>query len=443
MMEVSLRVRLTAALLGTCGLVWIAATLGTYRDARAGIGRLLDAHLAQAARLLTVQSGHELTELIQDEPRELSGYEQTVILQAWERGTRLILRSATAPASRLSASESGFSDVQVAGREWRVFSSWDREHDVLVQVGEDRSARDALTRRVAASAVLPVLATLPLLGLLVWFVIARGLKPLQQLGIAVSQRSAADLAPIPADRVPAEVKPLVERLNELLARIAASLQAERRFTAHAAHELRTPLAGTRAQAEVARAATGDAQRIAALDQVIQGCDRMARLVEQMLLLARLEEQTAREKLDCRLDLIAREVLAELAPGALARDVNLELRAPVAVCVAGRAELLAVLVRNLVDNAVRHGARNVVVRCLDSPSGARLEVQDDGPGVDESEIGELGRRFFRAAGTTAPGSGIGLTIVRRIAELHGASIKFGRRAPPDSGLRVELQFAPLR
>jgi two-component system sensor histidine kinase QseC len=241
--------------------------------------------------------------------------------------------------------------------------------------------------------------------------------------------------------VPSEVRPLVERLNELFSRIHASVERERAFTADAAHELRTPLAAIRAQAEVARASEDDASRRRALGQVIAGCDRAARLSEQLLTLARLESGEWRERLGpCDLAVVAREVVAELAATAHTRGVALAFVASGPASVRGDAPLLHVLIRNLVDNAVRYGAAGEQVRVSleTQAAGVLLRVEDEGPGIAASERAFVLGRFRRGLGTKESGAGLGLAIVQRIAELHEASLTLAE-GPHGRGLSVLVRF----
>jgi len=437
----SLRRRLLTLLLVSVVFAWAATTLLTYRHAHHELDELLDAHLARSARLLLAQEGDELEEIRLGAPEDPGPYGQEVVVQVWRDGNALVLRSAGAPGSRLSPADAGFSDANVAGRHWRVFSGWDVERRVLVQVAEDHALRERLLAHYTLSGLPALLFGVPLLGVLVWLVVGAAVRPLTQLGHEVSRRGPTDLKPLPDSGAPAEVRPLVERLNGLFARISESMRSERRFTSHAAHELRTPIAAIRAQAEVARDTRDPAARGAALDHVIEGCDRAARLVDQMLLLARIEEQAAQGAPPVtRLDQAAAHVIADLAPAALDQGVSLELATDEAVKVAADAALLEVLLRNLMDNAVRHGGAPgpVTVRCLQRADTAVLEVSDRGPGVGPEEIGQLGRRFYRASSARGPGSGLGLSIVQRIAERCGASVTYGRGAD-GRGLVVEVRF----
>ncbi len=438
----SLRGRLLALLLAGVAAAWLAAAATGYLDARKEINKLLDAHLAQSASLLVAQADLELEEIDADLLETTQQYSLKVAFQIWERGGTLRLRSASAPAERLAQVEHGFSDVKLRGKSWRVFSTWDSRRQHLVQVAEERRARDEIAEDIAEHLLAPLAIALPLLGIFLWLAVTRAVRPVKRLGDEVARRAPDNLSPLVSADAPSEVAPLLDNLNFLFARVTALMESERRFTADAAHELRTPLAAVKAQAQVARASLEDAERQHALDNVIAGCDRATRLVEQLLTLARLEpaELQARRE-PCDLAGIVREVVAALAPHALAKDVEIELDAPAPVEVSGTPELLRVLVRNLVDNAVRYSpARSIVSVALESGPGRRtLAVLDRGPGVPPEERASLGRRFHRVLGTGESGSGLGLSIVKRIAELHDASVEFGE-GEHGRGLRVSVAFS---
>jgi len=438
--EVSLRRKLLVGLLGATAISWLVAAVATYADLHRDIDRLLDAHLRHSARLLIGQSAHEITEISPEDLGELSVYDQLVVFQIWDAETgQLLLRSPEAPARRFSAVARGFSDTQLAGRRWRVFSGSDRERRVLVQVAEDEVARARLIRRLTLNTLAPLVVLLPVLGLLVAWIVRRATGPLARLGDEVAARRAVDLQPLAEAGVPLEAKPVVQRLNELFGRIGMLLDSERRFTSHAAHELRTPVAAVRAQAEVALAATDGATRRAALTHVIEGCDRMARLIDQLLALARIDtDDVSRQFARLRLDELARRELAQLAPAAVQAGGSVAFEASGPVCVHGDATLLAILLRNLVDNAMRHSGPSpaVTVRCAVRDDTAELVVADRGPPIEASDLAQLGRRFFRRAGTVATGSGLGLSIAQRIAALHAGGVQF---EPGAAGRGLTVRF----
>jgi two-component system sensor histidine kinase QseC len=439
----SLRRRLLFALLGSVALVWLATAVFSYFDARHELDELLDAHLAQSVSLLLAQTDRELEseEIDTEHMPQLHQRARSVAIQMWENGGELRLRSAGAPRSRLSQQEEGFSDALIAGKRWRVFSGWDAERHYLVQVGERHESRDEIAASLAKNLLLPLLLALPLLGLLVWFSVTRGLRPLAALGRQVAGRDAGNLGTLDAASIPAEVLPLVENLNRLFGRVAQLIENERRFTADAAHELRTPLAGLKTQAQVARAATNESARTHALDQVIAGCDRASHLVQQLLTLARLDPGEFGGKAEvCDLQALARTAVAELAQFAFSKKVEIDLDEGAAVETTGQAGLIAILLRNLIDNAIRYSPEggNVRVSAAAAGGAATLTVGDQGPGIAAGERDKVGQRFYRILGTEETGSGLGLSIVKRIAELHGASLSLNQ-GEQGKGLSVTVAF----
>jgi two-component system sensor histidine kinase QseC len=437
----SLRRRLLALILGFTAAAWLAVGLYAYVEVRHEAAELLDAHLAQSAALILAQ-GDELDEIDTDHAPLLHREMRRTAFQVWERGRSLKLHSANAPDRRLSEVEEGFSDAVHGGRAWRVFSAWDPEGEFLVQVAERASARASIVQALGKALLWPLIAALPLLAAAIWLGVGRGLQPLANLRRELGRRSATDLASLDASSAPAEIAPLVAELNRLFGRIDDALQRERRLTADAAHELRTPLAALSTQAQVARRASSDATRNEALDAIVLGAERAARLAEQMLTLARLDSGHGEAaKLPVDLRELARDVLADVTPRALARRIDLSLEEGPPVIVEGYAGLLAILVRNLVDNAVRYTPGGGHVRVSVSAHGkqALLEVVDDGPGVPAAELGRLGERFHRLAGQELSGSGLGLSIVERVAELHGGSVRYAAAAG-EKGLLVTVTLA---
>lgn len=437
----SLSRRLLLLSLAAVAVVWVASSIFAVVRVRHEAGELLDAHLVQAAAMLHARVGDDVDESELEHAPELHRYARGLAFQVWEEGRKLRLHSANAPDTRLSPQERGFSDVESGGRVWRVYSSLDRKGRVLVQVAEEGRARDRISGGVAGALLLPMIVALPVLALLIWLALRSGLKPLVVLGRDVAVRDPDNLQPLEAADVPREVGPLVASLNGLFGRLRQSIDHERRFNADAAHELRTPLAGVRAQAEVALGATADAERAHALRQVIAGCDRAARLVDQMLTLARLDPKRTLAG-GARFDLatVARDAIAGIAAAGHARGVDAALDASPAQIV-GDPALVAILLRNLLDNAIRHGpaGTTVEVGVQAVAGGAELVVTDQGPGVPPEERDRLGERFHRVLGTGETGSGLGLSIVRRIAELHHAQVAFGA-APSGRGFAARVRFA---
>jgi two-component system sensor histidine kinase QseC len=367
------------------------------------------------------------------------------MFQVWKNGTTLGLHSQHAPDTPLSTVRDGFSDATIGGARWRVFSTWDDRSRVLVQVAEQNYERDELATAVARNFVVPLAVTLPMLGLVIWVAVGRATRSLTHVNQQVASRSADNLTPLDVADAPSEIGALVTSLNHLFERVQGLMEQERRFTADAAHELRTPLAGIRAQAQVALGATGDAERAHALDGVVTGCDRATHTVEQMLTLARLApDAVSFQPTPVELRAVLKATISDLAQSALAKGMDIELTPQQDVFVPGDAGLLAILFRNLIDNALRYSppATRVAIQIEPADDEALVRITDAGPGISGSERANIGRRFYRAPGTQAPGSGLGLSIVHRILELHKGRMHLD--APPTGGgLQVTVTLPRVR
>jgi two-component system sensor histidine kinase QseC len=448
---------LLALALASVVVVWLGASALTWIETRHEVDELLDGHLAQAAAMLVMQQAG--TDDDDDDPvgqaPTLHKYAPRVAFQVYHDG-RLTMRSANVSALPMTAEKTGFSTVTLAdGAEWRVFSARTDRHDVQVHVAEQMQSRHSILWAVLRGMLLPLLVALPLLALMLWWAIRQGLLPLRLLGQVLAQRQAQSLEPLASAGMPLEMQPMLDSLNGLFARIDQLLASERRFTAYAAHELRTPMAAIRAQAQVALGAGADvAQRDHALQVLLQGCDRATHLVDQLLTLSRLEaagERPASEPLDlCEL---VRVVAAELAPDALRRQQQLEFEppdaanaggAPAPCAVSGNAVLVSVLVRNLIDNASRYSPRHsrIVVSVTLESGCPTLRVQDSGPGISPDNLARLGERFFRVLGSEQTGSGLGWSIIRQIAAAFSATVEV-RPSILLGGLCVTVRFCQSR
>ncbi|MBH2010452.1 MAG: hypothetical protein I8H71_12190, partial [Xanthomonadaceae bacterium] len=324
---------------------------------------------------------------------------------------------------------SGFRTVQMDGMAWRVFAAHGAKRDVQVYVGEQVSSRNSILWAVLRSTLWPMAVALPLLVLAVWWAVRLGVQPIRQLGRVLAERQPQALSPVAIDHLPDEMAPMIAALNSLFERIGLLLESERRFTADAAHELRTPIAAIRMQAQVAMGEADDALRNHALQGTLEGCDRATRLVEQLLSLSRLEAAESPAMADVDLRALAQRVVAELAPKAIGKKQSLEFEASQPCTIPGNETLLAVLVRNLVDNAVRYSplAAHIRVDVQRQNGQVVLRVEDSGPGLDDADRQRLGERFFRVTGSLESGSGLGWSIVRRIAAVHRLKIDVGRSA----------------
>jgi two-component system sensor histidine kinase QseC len=440
----SLQGRLLALVLGMVVSVWLGTAAMTWFDVRHELDELLDSHLAQAAALLVVQQTHDVGEDEHEaDTPTLHRYAPKVAFQVFHEG-RLVMRSANASQAPMAphgeASDAGFQTVQIAGETWRVFSTYGAEHDVQVFVGEHMASRSEILLAVLRSTLWPMAVSLPLLALAIWWAVSRGLLPMRKLASTLNERQPQSLEPVSVGEAPAEMAPMLDALNTLFTRIAELMASERRFTADAAHELRTPIAAIRTQAQVAMGETDDALRQHALQSTIAGCDRATRLVAQLLTLSRLESSVALDSSSVDLCAAVRSVVAELAPKAIAKQQTIEVDAPGVGIVHGDATLLSVLVRNLVDNAIRYSPvqSSVQVSLFDSNHLVTLTVRDNGPGMSDEAMARLGDRFFRVLGSEQEGSGLGWSIVRRIASVHQATVHTARTTS-QGGMKVTVEF----
>jgi two-component system OmpR family sensor kinase len=361
-----------------------------------------------------------------------------LISQKWSSDGRLLYRSHPFPALPAPIGE-GLSTVYWQGETWRVFNL--KTSGGLIQIAQSISERRQTANEIASHLLTPLVVLLPALALLIWFGLIRGLRPLQKVVDALEQRTPDSLRPIPDRELPHEVSTLVSALNRLLYRLDEALASQRQFTADAAHELRSPLTALSLQAQVLERAIDPHKRSLAIKTLRQGIARASHLVHQLLTLARLDPDAPQHPFTpLRLDELTRTVVGDYAPLAADRGIDLGLVAADATQVFGDDQALRVLLGNLLDNAIRYtsaGGR-VDVSVLSTNGKARLEVNDEGPGIPDAERGRVFDRFYRVAGNAEAGSGLGLAIVKRIADRHGASIRLAEGAG-GRGLTVSVSF----
>ncbi len=456
-MKRSIRQRLLITLLSVVTVSWGLTALSGYYEAHHEIEELFDAQLAQSARVLLAMSSHELEEqrlfgqsgnnVITAYEAELTAgheYERKLAFQVWTEGDNLALRSENAPTHPLAGKANGYSDRSLNQARWRVYSLTNTPGNIRVQVAQSLEIRNELVEAITQRLLIPILLSLPVLAILIWFGVTRALRPLLDLARDVAHRDPEQLRPLPLENIPAESRPLVESLNQLFDRLETAFENERRFTADAAHELRTPLAALKIQAQVAQGTRDETARRHALQQLVQGVDRATHLVQQLLTLARLDPDAAyADKTGVDLCALARETLAELSPAAREKHIELSLNSDCHGCFHGNRDALAILLRNLVENALRYtpGNGKAEVEVLTGGDGSvTLSVADSGPGIPEEERARVTERFYRSrAAQQIPGSGLGLSIVQRIVEHHRATLTLGTASL--GGLQVEVRFPP--
>ena len=441
----SIRARLLLSLFAALALA--AALVGgiTYRNVLTETEALFDYQLRQMAMSLRDQG-----EVAPGDAAALTDGELDFVVQIWRIDGRSVYASRAHRALPTQA-VLGLSEILVDGQRWRSFAVAAR--DRVIQVAQPVRIRQRLAADAALRGILPLLVAAPPMAALLWWLIARLLRPLARVARLVGEQDATRLAPLPAAGLPDEVAPLVAALNALLGRLGQAWAAQRAFVADAAHELRSPLTALKLQAQVLRRlsapghpAVDDHQRAAALDALVAGVERASRLVEQLLSAARSEPGApVSPHQPVVLAPLLRGVLADAAaPLAASLGSRLALDADETLQVPGDAAELSVLVRNLVDNALRYtpAGGQVQITLAQAPGGPLLTVDDSGPGIPDAEHDRVFERFVRGAAATgdaaATGSGLGLAIVGSIAQRHHASVVLGRS--PMGGLRVGVQFA---
>jgi two-component system OmpR family sensor kinase len=400
-----------------------------YRTALQQADMMFDYHLQELAR--SVQGGMHVT------PADPGSTD--VLVQIWGPDGAQIFRSTEMALPERAVL--GFSDMSVNGVPYRVYSLQTPEQ--TIQIAQDLDERQRRARVLAVRAVLPVALLAPLLMLAVWWLISRSLAPVERMRRQVASRAADDLSPLPDAGLPEEVLPLVQELNLLFGRVRVAFAAQQNFVADAAHELRSPLTALKLQAQALRRAGGDATALeAAVARLNEGIERAIQLVGQLLVLAREEGERASAAQWQRIDLedLARQAVADVLPQAQARKIDVGLVTQGQVWVRGQPEPLHILLRNLLDNAVKYSPEGGQVDlALGEHGGApTLTVEDSGPGIPEAERERVFDRFYRAADSHVAGSGLGLAIVRAVARRHGARVKLDR-SERLGGLKAEVVF----
>ena len=485
MSTLSIRRRLLTSLITAIIICWGVSVWFVYLAAHQEVEEIYDAGLAQQSRVLATLMSHEdseeaktkreLRQLINElgpDAIQISPLLQKLLKEYLDRGSKqdfltLISRDVV-PGHRYESKIAfivigaagkvllrsnmpvsfedftpGFSERKMDHRVWRTFGLIEPKSHLMVQVGEQLAVRQETVEYIVLNSLWPLFVALPLFGMVIWITVGGGLKPLKQVAHKVERRDPESLVPISSEGVPHEVVPMVESLNRLFARVQSALDNERRFTADAAHELRTPLAALKTMAQAKRLSDRSGEHRKFLDQVVKGVDRTTHLLEQLLTLARMESQsmvmTDLQQVDIGEQVI--QVLSNIGPQALERQIDLAFEGgEQKVFVNGYAPALQILIRNLIDNAIRYTPTGGSVRLsLDRRQDATaLVIEDSGPGIPDSQKALVFQRFKRGEGVQSEGSGLGLSIVRRIIELHHAAISLDN-LQDSMGLRVTVTF----
>lgn len=450
----SLRHRTLSLVLGLLVAGTLAITSYNYYDSSHEVAEIYDAQLAQSARLLlgivhaSLPEEHKavLYNAFNEELNKAGShrvghpYERKMAFEVWNAEGHSLVRSASAPRFDKPPGRAGFAEWQSDGQGWHGFVLPDEKTGMQVWVGERDDVRQDLVNRIVRHTLIPQFIGIVLLAVLIWFAVGWGLQPLQNMVRVIRGRHAESLEPLQLTPLPRELEPMQAALNRLLSQIDHLLQRERRFIGDAAHEMRTPLAVLRIHVQNALEAQTHDQRREALQFLLGGVDRLTRVVNQLLVMARVEPQAARANWQ-RIDIesVVRQTLAELTPWILSKGLELSLEVSEGRYVTlGDAEAIGIALQNLVTNAANFSpaAGEIAVRLRDNGQGEFvLSVRDHGPGIDEQKIERLFERFYSR--NNPDGAGLGLSIVEMIAKRLGGTIELENQQP--DGLLASLSI----
>lgn len=447
----SLRRRLVLLITAVVGALWLLAAVAAFQLAHHEADELFDNQLRQTAdTLLGIVAGGEVNHFIEELDEHGDHYELPISYEVWRvhKGREQLLAASSAAAAMLPPNTVGFFERREDGKLWRYFAAVDPRGRYRVVTGQEHADRYHVGGELALRMLVPAALGLPLMAFGIWWVVGRALRPVDGVARQVAALDPQNLQQVDVpEPLPDEIEPLVGALNTLIGRVSLALENERRFTADAAHELRTPLAALRVQAQVARKTADDAARRRALEQVIAAVDRMTHLVEQLLTLARLDPAAGASVPLERVEpeALAAAVVAEHVPEADRHGQSIELETEPGCAIETRPGWVEIALRNLLSNALRYGGpgARVVVRVGAAAGKVWIAVEDDGPGIDAALRPQMLGRFARGESAVGiEGCGLGLSIVGRIAELSGASLVLDdglQRADGGHGLAARLVF----
>jgi two-component system, OmpR family, sensor histidine kinase QseC len=373
----------------------------------------------------------------EDSPQKISNPQ----FQIWHK-KNLLLKSDYISSEYIASKNTGFVTRKIDDTHWRIFTTRITNQNITVVVAENYDLQEQLESRITQSSIVMMLMSYPLLGLLIWIVVGRGLDSIRIVTHEMKNRAPHFLEPLNIGDVPIEIKPFIDELNTLLTTLEQTLQREKRFASDAAHELRTPLAALRAQTQIALQAKKSKDKNAALTKVIASIDRSTHVIEQLLTLCRMGPEANLEA-KSEVDLVkqATEVIAELFSQAIEKDTDIELHAPdKPVIILGHTTAIYMLLRNLIDNAIKYTPNKSLVKVVieESKNKILLKVIDNGKGISPTMHDRVFERFFRGLGETSQGCGLGLGIVQQVITSHEATINL-KTPETGQGLEVIVQF----
>lgn len=425
-------------------LVITGAAVGSFAllNAWYEIEEVYDAELAHAAKLLLQLTEHELDEHKKDEielgiedSKATHPYEKNIAFRIWEDNL-LVTQSVSAHGFDSFRAPPGFSNHTLNGERWRFFVYFGEHSNITVEVAEKQDVRMDITLDLAESLIVPFSLFVPILLFLIWLGTTKSLQPLSLLSVAVDRRDIDDLSPLRAPLIPREITPLVGALNKLFVRMEESIRREREFTDNAAHELRTPLAAMKTQAQVLLKKTTENAEKEGLENLVASIDRAVRLVEQLLSFARLQSKDMPFAV-VDFSTLVDEVVTEFSPLAKAKGQALTADVPRGIRLKGNKDALQIMLRNLIDNAIKFTPDKGDIRVSLAMHNGQviLDVSDTGPGVSDDQKDKIFDRFYRVSKSKTQGSGLGLAMVKWICDSHKARIEIRNNTP--AGLSIQV------
>lgn len=432
----SLRSRLSVSLLLAALLVAVILGVLTYRNALVANEALFDYQLRQTALSLRDQG------VVPDMHPDWDGNGETrdVVVQIWTmNGTVLYLSH---PGTMLpDRATLGFSNVDAGGRRWRIYTMIANNH--VIQVAQPQEIRRDLVAAAALHSLSPLLIFAPVMAILIWILVGSGLRPVRRLEQEVTQRNVGALDPVSEQRLPDEIAPLAHAINSLLAKLRHAFAVQRAFVADAAHELRSPLTALKIQLQVLERAPDENAKAAALKKLNDGVDRASHLIEQLLVAARTDATEVTPSMQ-PVDLAEtmRRAMADVFPLAESKRITLDFDAPDNLMIAADSDALKILMRNLLDNAVRYTPQGgaVKAKAARETAGITLVIDDSGPGIPAQDRQRVFERFVRGETAAQKGSGLGLSIVKNIVDQHRGTITLSDS--PFGGLRATVVFKAI-
>jgi signal transduction histidine kinase len=447
---------LTAQLMQNVGIPIIAVIFivgaAAYISAKDEINEVYDSQMITAANALwlmnrgenitrtEIKSEPENTSLEQEDQAALDEYAKWGSIRLWKKD-KLVVYSTSAQAETVKPYPKGFTNITLQGEQWRLFTLYVYDKNIVVEVAEKNEARTEIIGHIVFDLLLPLLLAVPIIVLFIWKGIQWGLRDLQRFAVTIRHRSSEDLSELNKGRVPKEIKPLVNSVNLLLNKLKSSLAQERLFTDNAAHELRTPLATLGIQADVVLNSKDEIEREQAILELAKGVRRASHMADQLLTMARIRQQPI-EVSTLNLYAQARDAIKAVYPNVLKKQIECSLSGDEAIKISSKKPLLAILLTNLLDNAVKYTPEHGEVRIIieHENNAPILRIEDTGPGIPENERDNVFKRFYRLPDNTETGSGLGLAIVQTISELIHVQVNFYTPETTE-GLGIKLTFSP--